>query len=93
MVISYYSISSYNNPTNNYLISVANSGDIYSCTKNSYIKLESSSGYISSSVATHKILGSMRCPWRLEAQPGQTISIDIIDFNAMPQSHSCKPIG
>ena len=78
---------------NDIYVSVATSDTINSCNQNSFVKLEQSTGYISSAVAHNSGMGSLRCPWRLEALPGQSISITVMDFDPVPNIHSCKPIG
>lgn len=47
---------------------------------NQPIHIDSSSGYISNQVTTSLGVGSARCPWHLEALPGQRFSISLLDF-------------
>ena len=74
-------------------VSVATTADDYPCTKKSFIKLKAASGYITTDLAHRKGWGSITCPWRVEAQPGQSISITLINFGAELNGHTCKPIG
>ncbi len=49
---------------------------------NKPIRVHSPSGYISNQVTTSLGVGSARCPWHLEAEPGQKFSISLLDFSA-----------
>ena len=37
--------------------------------------------------------GKETCPWLIRAQPGQTINITLIDFQAQPKSQQCIALG
>ena len=44
--------------------------------------LNSTSGYLASVVTEETQAGSIRCPWVIKGQPGQTVNITLYDFAA-----------
>ena len=40
-----------------------------------------STGFLSTFTARERGVGTQSCPWRLRAQPGQTINLTLYDFN------------
>ncbi len=80
----------------------------YDCIKVTYadhaqckdkpIPVMTSSGYISSQVTQSLDVGSSRCPWHLEALPGQRFRISLLDFSSLStrgssKSESCHHYG
>ena len=63
------------------------------CGMGRYKDLQSSYGYVSSRVAREQGVGTIQCPWRIEALPGQSISISVISLGDPVQQHSCKTLG
>ena len=51
------------------------------CETNNYLKLESTSGYISSFVAKDTGCGSPNTPWIIQVEPGQRINLTLWDFD------------
>ena len=52
-------------------------------------------GYISSSVARDRGCGSMNAPWRIEAEPGQSVNVSLINYTPDRKARSgrCRPLG
>ena len=50
------------------------------CQANGFIKLEATSGYLSSLVTEETGCGTSATPWILEALPGQQINLTLLDF-------------
>lgn len=57
------------------------SGQASLCRPNNHIRVTQPLGYLSSAVTEATNLGSLDCPWLLEARPGQTLRITLFDFN------------
>ena len=51
------------------------------CETSDYLKVSPSSGYLSSQVTWESGCGTARCPWVIQAQPGQRINITLMDFS------------
>ena len=51
------------------------------CHNGNHLKVSQLSGYLASHVTETSRLGSMDCPWLLEASPGQTLKLSVIDFS------------
>ena len=51
------------------------------CESSSYVKIQTSAGFLASSVTQQTGCGSASCPWRLEALPGQRINLTLYDFS------------
>ena len=62
------------------------------CASNHFTKLKDPFGYVTSRQAREKGLGSLSCPWRIEAHPGQSITITLITLGTTSTQHTCKPI-
>ena len=56
------------------------------------LEVSASEGYISSVVADNG-WGSVNCPWKIIAQPGQTINIIAIDFHPLTSHQNCQKLG
>ena len=50
------------------------------CQSTGFIKLEATSGYLSSLVTEETGCGTASTPWILEALPGQNINLTLLDF-------------
>ena len=74
-------------------VSVANNAQPDSCNMNSYTKLQDPFGYISAQMVTERAHGSRDCPWRIQALPGQSVSVTLISLGAVTKQHTCKPLG
>ena len=57
-----------------------------------YTELRDSYGYVSSRVATEQGVGTIQCPWRIEALPGQSISITVITLGDSAKQHNCHTL-
>jgi hypothetical protein len=53
------------------------------CKSSSYVKIQTDSGYLASSVTQLTGCGSVDCPWRIEARPGQRINLTLFDFSKL----------
>ena len=65
------------------------------CISNQLNVLTAKNGQISSSTLDRKGCGSSKSPWIISASPGQTINIDIIDFDVSQQDYnliSCRSV-
>ena len=67
-------------------------GDQNACRGKTYSIPQHSVGFISSSLAHDKGWGSMQCPWKLEALPGQNIKVTLIHFSPR-KNQRCHPLG
>ena len=76
MILFYSIISSIDHI---FLVSVA-SVEQSLCTSTGPYPVPFPEGYIASSIAREKRCGSMRVPWRIEATPGQSINISLINY-------------
>ena len=56
------------------------------CGRHETLRLNSSHGYIASSVTMETNLGSYRCPWIISVLPGQRINLTLLTFD-LPQGH------
>ena len=50
-------------------------------------------GYISSSSVQENGDGSIRCPWKIQAMPGQRVNVTLINFNSINGDPTNKPLG
>jgi hypothetical protein len=66
--------------------------DQQACRSCDYVKLTSTSGYISSLVTEETGCGSPDCPWLIEANPGQTIKVRLMDY-ARPEIENGQSPG
>jgi hypothetical protein len=73
--------------------SVATSPTNGACRAGQYTNLQGSYGYISSRLAREQGVGTIQCPWRIEALPGQSISITVISLGDLAKQHSCRTLG
>jgi len=46
------------------------------------MRITKSSGYLANSVTAATRKGSSACPWVLQGQPGQTVSLSLIDYGS-----------
>ncbi len=56
------------------------SGSRMECNHNRKLVLRESEGTIASIVSQHHGMGTSRCPWIIQAKPGQRINITLVDF-------------
>ena len=63
------------------------------CQEQSHSSLKQTSGYITSHITEVNGAGSLNCPWRIEALPGQNIIISIISIGDVQESQTCMPMG
>ena len=59
-------------------------GDKSLCDRHRAIKSTAMSGYITSTLADERGVGSSQCPWIIEAQSGQRINITLYSFAQAP---------
>lgn len=52
------------------------------CETSDYLKVATTSGYLSSEVTFESGCGTASCPWVIQAQPGQRINLTLLDFTA-----------
>ncbi len=60
----------------------------YDCSDHSSVSVSSQEGYISGGIQdpasrslSHLVAGSRRCPWSIQAGPGQRIRVSLLDFS------------
>ena len=58
------------------------------CNPNKENTVLNKNGYISSTVLDTNGCGSNRSPWRISANPGQTIELELIDFSVKSHQYS-----
>ena len=51
------------------------------------------SGYISSNTIVADGFGSVSCPWKLQALPGQRVNVTLINFNSESGISQNGPVG
>ena len=51
------------------------------CDSSDYLKVASSSGYLSSEVTYRTGCGTASCPWVIQALPGQKVNLTLMDFS------------
>ena len=75
--------------------SVASIGSDRCLTGSTYDVPSAQSGYISNTIAVQSGCGSMKSPWRIEATPGQSINISLINYTPPQHRHSssCRPLA
>ncbi len=56
------------------------SGSRMECNHNRKLVLRESEGTIASIVSQHHGMGTNRCPWSIQAKPGQRINVTLVDF-------------
>ena len=76
-----------------HLIAVARAQTNEACRMGQYTKLQDSYGYVSSQVAREQGVGTIQCPWRIEALPGQSISITFNSLGEPVNQHNCKTVA
>ena len=72
--------------------SVIRPADSTQCVTDKRHEVSTSEGYISTTVADNG-WGTMNCPWKIIAQPGQTINITAIDFHPLTSQQNCQRLG
>lgn len=60
-----------------------------SCRQSGHARIESASGVISSQLTTDEGCGSFKCPWIIDAAPGQMINFTLIDFSYLSNKQVC----
>ena len=82
-----------NNHHHDLIFSVTTNEQLRVCAMEPYVKLQEQAGYLSSHIANERSPGSMSCPWRMEALPGQSISLTLISLGTLSKQHTCKTVG
>lgn len=54
--------------------------DRFVCRNAANVQVTSPSGYLASTTTAETQVGSSLCPWHIRAQPGQRISLQLLDF-------------
>ena len=80
------------NNVSNLPLAVITQKDSMECIDTIPIEISTSEGYISSAVADNG-WGTVNCPWKIIAQPGQTINITAIDFHPLTSQQNCQRLG
>lgn len=64
------------------LLILVRTGSLEICSMYSGLPLTSPSGYLSSlTVIESSTVGTVSCPWKIEAQPGRRINLTLFDFS------------
>ena len=71
---------------------VANAAHLGVCSINLPSKLRESYGYISAQIVPERGVGSFGCPLRIEALPGQSVSVTLISLGILSTQHTCKSL-
>lgn len=79
-----------NLPLTNFLLTVS-TGNSMQCMSGRPMTLTAPSGYLGSA-ASSTGTGTARCPYRLEAEPGQQFNISVYNFNYKGDNH-CREIA
>ena len=82
------------NKQNSIIVTVITKGHTI-CTTTASLLVSQSKGYISSAVARDRGCGSMKAPWRIEAEPGQSVNVSLINYTPDQKARSgrCRPLG
>ena len=64
------------------------------CTTSGPLLVTQPQGYISNAVARDRFCGSMKAPWRIEVEPGQSVNVSLINYTAQknPITTSCLAV-